>query len=249
MKNIAFVTLIIIFLFFTNNTYSQNDINLSDTVYKRNVIKWNMTPFILFSYKNINLSYERILSSHRSFSINAGYFELPFTGLFDSLFVSKSTEKSGFNIAGDYRYYFKERNKNWAPDGLYWGIYSSYHHFKFNNTINIINQPDIQGDVSFGGSINIISVGAELGYQFIIKEKLAIDLVFIGPSLSAYNRKFTLGGNLDNENEYLEAIIEALKDRYPYFNELTEAGVIENTKAQTHMGYGMRYLIQIGYRF
>ncbi len=239
----------IIFILATSNTLSQEINEFPDTNYRKNVIKWNMTTFILFSTKNINISYERVLKPHRSFSVNAGYFEIPFDGLFDSLFINRKNQKSGFSVSGDYRFYFKTRNKNLAPDGLYWGIYSSYHYFQFTNTVSFINQPDIQGDVELGGKFNIIGAGAELGYQFIINEKLSIDLVFIGPSMSAYNRKLTLGGNVNNENEYLEAIWDAIKNKYPYIRELSESGEIEDNKAKTHMGFGMRYLIQVGYRF
>ncbi|RLD78176.1 MAG: hypothetical protein DRJ10_10760 [Bacteroidetes bacterium] len=249
MKKGLLIVLTISTIFFTFNVQSQNNDELSDTIYKKNVIKWNMTTFILFSSKNINISYERILNPHRSFSINVGYFELPFDGLFDSLFINKTNEKSGFTVSGDYRFYFKERNKKWAPDGLYWGLYSSYHYFQFSNTVSFVNRPDIQGDVKFSGNFNIISTGVELGYQFIIKDKLSIDLVFMGPSLSVYNRKFTLGGNVDNENEYLGAIWDGIKNKYPYIKELAEVGEIESNKAQTHMGFGLRYLVQIGYWF
>ena len=249
MKNVLLIILSTTFVFFTYNGLSQNNSEFPDTNYRKNVIKWNMTTFILFSKKNINVSYERVLKPYRTFSINAGYFEIPFGGLFDSLFINNTYEKSGFSISGDYRFYFKERNKKWAPDGLYWGIYSSYHHFQFSNTVQFINRPDIQGDVEFGGNFNIISAGAELGYQFIIKDKLSIDLVFIGPSLSAYSRKFTLGGNVNNENEYLEAIWDAIKNKYPHIQELAESGEIVNNKTKTHIGFGMRYLIQVGYRF
>jgi len=241
--------LIYFLFFFTNQAVSQKDNEFSDTTLRRNILKWNMTTFILFSYKNINLSYERILKPYRSFSVNAGYFELPFDGLFDSLFVDKTTKKSGFSFAGDYRFYFDKRNKNWAPDGLYWGFYGSYHHYQFENTITFVNRPDIQGNAIFGGDFNIISAGAELGYQFIIKDKLSIDLVFMGPSLSAYQRKFILGGNVNNENEYLDAIWEAIKDKYPYVRDLAESGEIVNNETSTHMGFGLRYVIQIGYTF
>jgi len=249
VKKGLFIIFSIITILVTSNTLSQEISEFPDTNYRKNVIKWNMTPFLLFSAKNINISYERILNPYRSFSINAGYFEMPFNGLFDSLFINRTNEKSGFSVSGDYRFYFQDRNKKYAPDGLYWGIYTSYHYFQFKNSIQFVNRPDIQGDVELSGKFNIIGAGAELGYQFIINEKLSIDLVFIGPSISAYQRKLTLGGNVNNENEYLEAIWDEIKNKYPYIKELAETGEIVNNKAKTHMGFGMRYLIQVGYRF
>jgi len=156
--------------------------------YKKNVIKWNLTPFLIFSKKNINIGYERVISPYRSISINAGYFELPqFTKtLFDSLEIKNSTDRSGFSVSGDYRFYFKKRNRKMAPDGLYWGVYGSYYHTQFKNDIVILNNPSIQGDLLFGAKLNIVNVGVELGYQFIIKERLSIDLIFMGASMSMY---------------------------------------------------------------
>ncbi len=113
--------------------------------YKRNLIKWNVTPFFLWSKKNINISYERILSPYRSFSINAGYFEMPSTGLFDSLNIKSANKKGGFSISGDYRFYFKNRNKRFAPDGLFWGVYGSYHYYTFNNDIEVIEDSTSKG--------------------------------------------------------------------------------------------------------
>lgn len=249
MKPGFLTLLIIVSSLFADKVLSQNISEFPDTNYRKNVIKWNMTTFILFSKKNVNLSYERILSPHRSFSVNAGYFEFFFAGLFDSLFINKTRKKGGFSVSGDYRFYFKERNKHWAPDGLYWGIYSSFHHFQFETSFNVINNPDLQGGVDFSGRFNILSAGAQLGYQFVIKERLTLDLIFLGPSLSVYNRKLIWDASINNENEYFEAIWGIIKNKYPYFSEIVESGEIVNNKVSTNMGYGLRYLIQIGYRF
>lgn len=219
--------------------------------YKRNAIKWNLTPFIIWSNKNINLSYERVLSPHRSFSLNAGYFELPSTGIYDSLNIKNERQKGGLTFSGDYRFYFKGRNKRMAPDGLYWGIYGSYHHYQFQNVVTFLESDVLKGDFLLDGRLNIVSAGVELGYQFVIKERLTIDLVFLGPSLSAYNSKLGLETNLDfdEESEYLQAIYDLLIAEYPWANELVETGERNDKGFKTSLGFGLRYLIQIGYRF
>lgn len=221
--------------------------------YKRNVIKWNLTPFLLWSKKDINISYERVLSPYRSFSVNAGYFELPSlaNGLFDSINMTNTRNKSGFTVSGDYRFYFRKRNTRMAPDGLYWGVYSSFHHYQFKNDIAVINSPDIQGNLLFGGKLNIMALGIELGYQFVVWDRLTIDLIFMGPSISIYNYKLTLDGDIsvDSENEYLQAIYDILIARYPGLIELMGEGVVDKNGISTSFGYGLRYMIQIGYRF
>ena len=221
--------------------------------YKKNVIRWNITPFLIWDKRNINIGYERVVKPYRSFSVNAGYFVLPslVEGLFDSLNIDRSGQKWGFSVSGDYRFYFKKRNKRMAPDGLYWGVYGSYHHYQFENAITVLDSDVADGTLTLGANVNIIAAGVELGYQFIIKERLSIDLVFMGPSLSMYANKFVLGGNLevDEEDEYLQAVYDILKNSIPGFEQLTQDRELSTNGANFSMGFGMRYLIQIGYRF
>jgi len=254
MKKLIFPLLVGFILCACQPLFAQKGYSFPDTVkYKKNVIRWNLTPFILWSKKDINLGYERVLSPYRSFSVNAGYFELPslVQGVYDSLNIERSGNKGGLSISGDYRFYFKKRNKNRAPDGLYWGVYGSYHYYQFENSVQVLNGPTISGDFTFGSNINILSGGVELGYQFIIKERLSIDFVFIGPSVSVYTAKFTLSGDLDfdEENEYLQAIYDILKNTIPGFEQMVQDSELITKGANMRMGLGMRYLVQIGYRF
>lgn len=244
----------IIVILLSGSLVAQKGYEFPDSVsYKKNVIRWNITPFLLWSKKNINLGYERVVKPYQSFSVNAGYFELPqFTKkLFDSLEIKNSTKRSGFSISGDYRWYFKKRNRRMAPDGLYWGVYGSYHYTQFSNDIVILNEPGIQGDLLFDAKLNIISAGVQLGYQFIIKERLSIDLVFMGPSLSLYTNNLSLGGdgNVDPDDKYIQAIYDVLKNIIPGFDELVQDGTVTSSGTNLSMGFGLRYMIQIGYRF
>ncbi len=222
MKKILFVFLTVCI---SVSSFSQKGYDFPDTIaIKKNVIKWNLTP-MLWSAKNINISYERVLKPYRSFSVNAGYFELPSlvsAGTLDSLEIKNSSKKWGFSISGDYRFYFKKRNKHWAPDGLYWGVYSSYHHYQFESSMRFIDNQSITGDLLFHGNLNIFSAGVELGYQFIIKERLAVDLIFIGPALSMYSVGMKLDSNVDvdEKDEYLNAIYDILSGTIPGFDKL-----------------------------
>lgn len=254
MKKAGLLLIVIFFSISSFQLSAQKGYEFPDSVkYKKNVIKWNLTPFILWSNKNINIGYERVVKPYRSFSVNAGYFELPSLtkGIFDSLNIQHSGKKWGFTVSGDYRFYFNKRNKGIAPDGLYWGAYGSFHHYQFQNEITIINSPEIEGVLNFGANLNILSGGVELGYQFIIKERLSIDLVFMGPALSVYTTKMTLGGKIDadKENEYLQAIYDVLKNTIPGFDKLVHEGQVTSSGTNFSLGFGLRYLIQIGYRF
>ena len=254
MKKFILIILTGILFVLIEPAIAQKGYEFPDSVkYKKNVIRWNLTPFLLWDKRNINIGYERVLSPYRSFSVNAGYFVLPsmVSGLFDSLNIERSGQKWGFSVSGDYRFYFKKRNRRMAPDGLYWGVYGSYHHYQFENTITVFDSETVDGTLSFGANTNIFSGGVELGYQFIIKERLSIDLVFMGPSLSMYTAKLKLGGDLtvDEESEYLQAIYDILKNKYPGFEQLVQDRELTVDGANFSMGFGLRYLIQIGYRF
>lgn len=222
--------------------------------YRKNVIKWNLTPFLLWSKKNINLGYERVLSPYRSFSVNAGYFELPkiLGGVRDSINIQSSNKRAGLSVAADYRFYFKTLNKKMAPNGLYWGVYASYYHYQTENQVSIIDDLAVQGNLKLGVTANVFNAGVQLGYQFVVwKDRMTIDLIFMGPSVSAYAMNFKLSGDIavDVEDEYLQAIYDILSARIPGFDELTTEGSVTTSDVNISMGYGLRYMIQVGFRF
>ncbi len=254
---IKILLIVSIITIFSSGLFAQNESesSINDSTfapdYRRNVIKWNVTPFFLWSMKNINISYERVLKPYRTFSVNAGYFELPSTGIYDSLNIKNTSSKGGFSVSGDYRFYFKKRNRNHAPDGLYWGPYGSFHYTQFGNEIEVLDGDLAKGTLLTDARIAIFSAGVELGYQFVIKDKFTIDLIFMGPSLSVYTGKITLGGDLeiDEDSEYLKAIRDILIKKFPFLPGLIENQEFSTSGVSTSLGFGMRYMIQLGYRF
>jgi hypothetical protein len=245
------VSMILVASLLSGHAYAQEKPDSLPAGYHKNVIKWNLTPFILWSKKNINFSYERVLKPHRTFSVNAGYFVLPTAGNFEMVNIHRSNNNSGFSVSADYRFYFKKRNPDFAPDGLYWGVFASSHFYQFKNEVFIPDNPAIEGSLGLDGKLNILSLGAELGYQFIIKEKFSIDLIFLGPSLSAYSTKLQLDGDItiDQENEYIEAIRDALISRLPFLDGLIDSKNFKSKGFTHNVGPGMRYVVQLGYRF
>lgn len=246
------IAISVIFWFCTtiHESYSQIEKGFPEENYKKNIVKWNLTPFILWDTRNVNLSYERVLNPYRSFSVNGGIFLLPTSGIYDSINIESAVKQNGFSISGDYRFYIKNRNLKQAPDGLYWGPYASYHNYRFENEVNLLNNPGVDGNLLLDGNINIISAGVEIGYQFIIKERLSIDLVFMGPSLSVYAGKLNLEGQVESEEyeNYLNAIRDILAGRLPFLGELISEGEFNDKGTSASLGFGLRYLVQIGYR-
>jgi hypothetical protein len=252
MKPLQFILLIVFAFSISGQVLAQDEAPPFPEDYRRNVIKWNLTPFLLWDKRNINLSYERVLKPNRSFSVNAGYFVMPSLHLFDTLEFYNTKKKNGFSVSGDYRFYFKKRNKNLAPDGLYWAVYSSIHYYQFSNDIKVIDNPDIQGELFLAGKYGIFAAGVELGYQFVvIKDRMTVDLIFMGPSLSVYSGQMKLSGALDTdlEDEYLEGIRDILFSQVPGLEKLVKEGEVNSNGVSTSLGPGLRYMIQVGYRF
>lgn len=256
MKKLSFLFVILFVVLLSHTSEAQKGYEFSDSVkYKKNIIRWNMTPFLVWSSNNINFSYERVLKPYRSFSVNAGYYVLPSLTngrLLDSLNVTNNNSKSGFNLAADYRFYFKKLNLGMAPAGLYWGVYSAYYFYQFENSADIIDNDIVKSSVTFGGKLNIISAGVELGYQFIIKERLSIDIIFLAPSITAYSTKLTFnsdGLEINEDNEYLQKIYDAVAARIPGFENLVQNGYTKDSGFNTNVGLGVRYMLQVGYRF
>ena len=260
MKKLFSLTLIL-FIGFNYNLLSQTESSKQDSsnsvidssknlLTKRNVLKWNLTP-MMWSVKNINLSYERVTSNHGSFSVNAGYFVLPSTGFYDSINISRANKKWGFSVSGDKRFYFKKRNTKLAPDGLYWGIFGSVHYYEFANSFEITNSEVASGNLDLNGRFGIISAGVELGYQFVLKNNLTIDLIFMGPALSSYSANLSIDGNLDvdEDSEYIKALYDILIAKYPGADKLINEKKIKDNGSLLSIGPGLRYMIQIGYRF
>ena len=244
------IIIVILLIYAGTMVQAQNDTVLPNN-YLRNSIKWNLTPFLVWSLKDINISYERVLSPYKSFSVNAGYFELPSTSIYDSLHIAATRKKWGFTVSGDYRFYAKKRNKNFAPDGLFWGAYSSFHYTTFENDILVFKTDGAQGNINLHAQLAIVSAGVELGYQFVFDKHLSVDIVFAAPALSVYAGDLKLTGDLDvDENdEYLKAIRDMLLSFFPFLGNMSSDGIVSVSGTKLSLGMGARYLVQIGYRF
>ncbi len=211
-----------------------------------NTIKFNPTPMLVSSPNNITFSYERMINSKTSICIQVGYLEFP-TLFADTVFkiitIHKGT-KNGINVALDYRYYPFQRNRRPAPDGLYLGAYLSYYGFQFKNGFDILNDTLVQNG-HINGKLNMVNLGAELGYQFIFWKRLSLDLILFGPSLSMMNGSLEIVGNLDeNHIKNLDSeLAQRLMDRFPLVRSLVTGEDLKFSGSKTSVGTGFRYSI------
>jgi len=222
--------------------------------YHRNVIKINPTATILFEdVKNLTFSYERLIKKDQSLAFQAGYLWinhlLPDTiaGLIN---LTGNTNHQGINLAFDYRYYPGIRNKRPAPDGMFIGGYASYYGIKFDNSFDILETSiDQNGNIS--GTVNVINLGFDLGYQFVFWKRLTIDLLVFGPSLCYTQGKGNITGDLDQEQleEIDDELIQKINDKFPLISQIFSEGSLTFSGSRSKFDLGFRYSIQIGFHF
>ena len=115
---------------------------------------------VLWSKKNITLSYERILNPRQSITLSLGYLEFPrlFQDSIANLVAITSRQKYGFNVAVEYRFYLLKRNLKPIPDGVYIAPFFSYYGYHFRNNVDILHTNlDSAGLVK--GNIFIFNLG------------------------------------------------------------------------------------------
>jgi hypothetical protein len=253
MKKILLIISIFALYIYLPVSASKNDtLRILPKPIHKNVIKFNPTPMMLWSSKNVTLSYERILGPRQSIAITVGYLEFPklFKDTIANLVAITSRHKQGINIALEYRFYLMKRNARPVPDGLYIAPFVSYYGYQFRNDVNILHTSlDSAGMVK--GSFYIFNIGAELGYQFIFWKRLSVDFVLLGPCASYYGGGVDITGNinaadLENINKDL---YDRLKEKYPKIQDFVVNKSFRESGRLDLFGVGFRYLVQIGFHF
>jgi hypothetical protein len=90
-------------------------------------------------------------------------------------------------------------------------------------------------------------IGLQVGYQFTVRDRFVVDLMFFGP------RRATNRLNLDLESDYAEEVIELLEEELN--NLLDNVGIdpvslTVSTEPRFNFGFNyFRYGISIGYKF
>lgn len=224
-----------------------------DTVKKfKNTIRINLTNPLLFGTRNNIIGYERVLTDHQSITVNVGRFLLPkFVNInTSSLGLINQSNEHGYTFAFDYRFYLSKENRYPAPRGVYIGPYYGFVHYSRDNTWSM-NTSTMVGDINTNMQININMVGAQLGYQFVIKKRIAIDMILMGPGVWFYNLKTTLSTTLNPDDEALifSKINEALAAKLPGHEIVIQPGTYENKGSVKASSAGFRYIVHIGFRF
>jgi hypothetical protein len=243
-------TLLIFLAFFGSATvpcHGQKD----SVKYFKNTIRYNLSNPLLFSEKFLVFGYERVIKDHQTASINigrAGFSKFAF--LSDTLGLEEFQDDKGFNLALDYRFYLRNENKHKAPRGVYIGPYYAYNYFSREMTWNL-NTDSFVGEVKSGFDVNAHFLGFQLGYQFIFWNRLALDLVLMGPGWWHFKMKDHFDSDLTAEDEemILDKLNEMLDDKFPGNDLLLGGDGFDISKSSTTDVAGFRYMINIGFRF
>ncbi len=245
-----YLIIVICALFTVGDGFAQEKAPFFDRP-KKNVFKWNYSSYILFGDPVFN--YERMINSKQSLSIGAGYRNFPnlIKERDNDIFVLNQEKKGGFSLSAEYRFYLQQRNKRKAPDGVYIGPYISYYKSGFKNNMEIKSNDVIENIFELDTDIKVFGVGFELGYHFIFKNFISLDVIVFGPSWSWYNAQMNIIGNLDanEENEAYQAMREFVIDKYPQLENVLDDVTISSKGKLDTWTLGFRYVLQIGIAF
>lgn len=239
--------IIILFFFVTHIIIGQE---------KKNTIRYNASNPIIFGIENVIIGYERVVSKNQSFSIDIGLNQLPslkprsFTTENARLSLDNSKKNSGFHVSADYRFYLKFENKFQAPRGIYVGPYYSYNTYKKSNdwTLNSVN---FNGKLDTDLKLDIHTLGVEMGYQFVIADRLSIDIIFLGPGIGRYKAIATINSSLNiNDREYIfENLNDIIAKKIPGYNIAVDSDQFKTNGKIERNTLGYRFMINLGYRF
>jgi hypothetical protein len=252
MRNLTLVLVCVAFILPVYVSASGNDsIPPLHPPVRKNVIKFNPTPMILWSAKNLTFSYERILSPSQSASLEAGYLEFPrlFADTIVDLVEITSSSKKGINMTLEYRFYLTGLNTRSIPAGLYIGPYLTYYGYQFKNGLRVFDSTGGSGELQ--GKYWAFNLGVELGYQFVFWKRLTVDLVLVGPSISYYGGTTQISGSVDagQIQEINQALYDKLMEKYPAFQMLSVDKNFQQTGKLGMVRLGFRYLLQVGFLF
>lgn len=219
---------------------------------QKNIIKAGLLGV---AFGDLSLGYERAITPGTSINFNAGYWDLKMSPIdLKSYFdegegVWLDEIKNGWNASLEYRFYL---GKQEALKGLYLAPYLRYwnNSFVFNDYIskNEINELfDVRTKISGWG------LGFQMGYQWLINDKISIDWYFFGASIERVfmNASYVIASN--REFSY-QTIVGDVRDVFSGFN-LLEKNLV--TRADPDrlkielpiLSPGIRTGLTIGYAF
>jgi hypothetical protein len=258
-RTFSHIILVVCVLIFTQSVYCQEQDTLKheqDTLKKvrKNTIKINITNPMFFGDNNYILGYERTIGKHQSFTVNVGTFTLGRLISFNTDSIKgldKDVKSMGLSMSGDYRFYLAKENKYNSPHGLYIGPYFAVNNFTrafdFEFTTSAGSKTELNADFLF----RVATIGFQLGYQFVWRNRISLDMVLFGPGISSYKFKTELSTTLDpnQESEFFNKLNEKLQEKIPGYSLVIKPGSFETSGSVNTTSFGYRYIVMLGFRF
>ncbi len=213
----------------------------------KNTIKINLAAFY---FRNISLLYERQINDHLSFNIGGGFKwggNIPkIFGLGDFIITSNTGGLQGYSLTPELRYFFNNCDCQGANTGLYAGVYSRmtnmYADLEFHYW-------DGMSYIDGGGYAELteFGMGFQVGYQFLISERIIVDMMFMGPRTSHNRLKMNI--HSDYAAQIIPLIEEELNRRLQSLGmNPVDIPITTDFKVDFRLNY-FRYGISLGYRF
>ena len=166
-----------------------------------NSIKLNLLGGI---YKNISFYYEHSLNNRTSLSLGAS-FMLPRKNIgnlrFDKVIQHyKYSKFMGFTATPEIKFYADQT----AMKGLYLSVYLRVVNLSGDLDFDVVDSGGIKPvwyKLTAQGHFSEYGGGLQLGYQWLIKQRLAIDFFFIGPKVSRYQLTYEAQERSDNTTD------------------------------------------------
>ena len=216
------------------------------SVYNNN-LKINTLGMVL---RNVSLLYERSLNEHWSIQAGAGYRwggDIPKAFALGNIVVdAQSKGIRGYSITPELRYYFNLCDCDGASTGLYAGLYGRFTRFDGDLSIHAWTGSEYV-DVISAGNFREYGLGLQLGYQFTIRKRFVVDLMFAGPRMSSNKISFSL------DSDYVEVLIpiieEEINEKLEWLG-LDPISIEPSSEMEAKFGFQyFRYAIGFGYRF
>lgn len=175
---------------------------------QENIIKTSVSgPF----WGDYNLSYERATGIKNSIILKIGYWNPVASPFFDEKVLtpgeySFQDAHGTLEASVEYRFYM---NKSNSIKGFYLGPYMR----NFNLAAQYTDE--IDGDLfDVDATVNTFGIGAQIGYQWLINDIVAIDLYFFGAGVDFYNLKLVYSTPQSgfNYNTIVDDITEVFED-------------------------------------
>jgi hypothetical protein len=219
----------------------------------KNTVRVNLTNPMIFGDQSLIFGYERTIGNHQSFSINVGRFSLPKLISFNTDSIQdlqKSISSRGFSLSGDYRFYLPKLNKFNAPRGLYIGPYFSYNYFNRGFDLSV-NTASFTGQMNLDLDFRVMTLGFQLGYQFVFWNRVTLDMILFGPGIAGYKLKADLSTSLDpdQEAELFQKINDKLQEKIPGYGLVIKPGEFTKNGSVRTTTLGYRYVVMLGVRF